>query len=79
MTNGTRSWLFCSLLLALNFSHPAAQAAEAQSDARAKASAKASEARDKPSKSESDEGTDGGFLPSEEISEDFAVSFPVDI
>lgn len=24
-------------------------------------------------------GTDGVFLPSEEISEDFAVSFPVDI
>ncbi|MFK7912578.1 MAG: hypothetical protein AB8B93_01580 [Pseudomonadales bacterium] len=25
------------------------------------------------------QGTEDGFLPSEEISEDFAVSFPVDI
>ncbi len=37
------------------------------------------EAKNDSTRGKEKKGTDGVFLPSEEISEDFAVSFPVDI
>ena len=63
--------LFVSLLLGiLLIASQGTWGAEAD-DAETKADSSPSDSDNK--------GTDGVFLPSEEISEDFAVSFPVDI
>ena len=65
--------LTTALLLALVLAYSAGvHSAEAEPEPTA-AETESSESAD------AKQGTEGVFLPSEEISEDFAVSFPVDI
>lgn len=70
--------MLCLTLLTLWVAENAFGAdSEPATSAKPGASAEASE--DSSADTAPDKGTEGVFLPSEEISEDFAVSFPVDI
>ncbi|MGI9326493.1 MAG: hypothetical protein ACR2PZ_14820 [Pseudomonadales bacterium] len=65
------------MLLTLSASLWAAESDAEDSDENKRQTS--TEAKKESTQGKEKKGTDGVFLPSEEISEDFAVSFPVDI
>lgn len=85
ITSTTRSALFALLGILALLSPPvtAQQAESRQTDSPAAAQDEESStdtaAEPAPADGEDDDADTGVFIPSEEISEDFAVSFPVDI
>ena len=79
-------WLLISLLAWVALHTTTARAEAVEPEAEAAHASEQSETADKPDKPEPDETPPAGakpgsdvFVPTEEISEDFAVSFPVDI